>query len=109
MNSKIFRELLLSRYLSPGEAHLEGIFEWMVNNKGELVHQRFIKRYELREKGIRGEYMNQMEEIKRLETEEKNVIAMGRKGIIPEHRVKEQVEDLEKTLTLEKFRFIQKI
>lgn len=31
-------------------------------------------------------------------------IAMGRKGIIPEHRVKEQVDELEKTLTLEKFR-----
>ncbi len=73
----------------------------------ERFHQRFIKRYELREKEIRGEYMNQMEEIKRLETEEKNVIAMGRKGIIPEHRVREQVEDLEKTLTLEKFRLTE--
>lgn len=32
---------------------------------------------------------------------------MGRKGIIPEHRVKEQVEDLEKTLTPEKFRLTE--
>lgn len=73
----------------------------------ERFHQRFIKRYELREKEIRGEYWNQVELLKKLEAEEKNVIAMGRKGIIPEHRVKEQVEELEKTLTLEKFRLTE--
>lgn len=68
----------------------------------ERFNKRFILRYQAREQEIKGDYLAQMKEIETLDLEEKNTIAMGGRGIIPEYRVKEQVDELERKIALKK-------
>lgn len=62
----------------------------------------FIKKYEEKEKDIKGDYFRQMDEIKQLEKEEGWVVEKGKKGVLPDHIVKTQVDEIESKLTFAK-------
>lgn len=68
----------------------------------ENFKPRFLKRYEDRKTEIKGDYISQLEIIKKLEAEEAWLIEKGKKGIIPDHLLKDQVDDLENKITLAK-------
>ncbi len=64
--------------------------------------ERFIKRYKLREAEIKGDYVGQLNNTSEIQKELDWVVQSGRKGILPEHIVKEKVDELDKKLTLAK-------
>ncbi len=64
--------------------------------------ERFIKKYENRKLEIKGDYIKQLSQIQNMEAEENRILDMAKKGIIPEHLVKRQIEDIENNLTLAK-------
>jgi site-specific DNA recombinase len=63
---------------------------------------RFVKRYSEREQEIKGDYMRQTEEIVELQKQLEWVVTNGRKGILPENVVKEQVRELDGRITIAK-------
>lgn len=67
-----------------------------------VFNRVFIKKYEEKEQDVKGDYRRQLEEVKALEQEEEWVIEKGKKGILPDHLVKKDVEDIERKLTFAK-------
>ena len=68
----------------------------------------FIKRYEERQQEIKGDYSRQMENIQKLEREEAWIIEKAKKGVLPDHLVKEQISELEKKITVAKMELTEK-
>src|SRR5687767_13753685 len=62
----------------------------------------FIKRYEERKTEFKGDYLRKIEEIKQLEQEQEWLMDKGKKGIIPDHLLRKQLEDSEQKITLSK-------
>lgn len=67
----------------------------------------FIKRYEQREKEIKGDYLDQLEEIKKLQKDEDYYVQSGKDGILPPHVVKKNVDEVEDKITLAKLRLTE--
>ena len=61
----------------------------------ERFNEVFIQRYHEREQEIRGGYLRQIDEIKEMEVEEQWLIRKGKDGILPDHVLKQQFDDLE--------------
>lgn len=62
----------------------------------------FIKRYEQREREVRGTYLRVVDDIQKLEEERRWVMEKGKKGILSDDLVKEELDNLEKKLVLTK-------
>ena len=62
----------------------------------------FIKRYEQREQEIRGDYLRQVDGIKKMEKEKKWIIKNGKQGILTGDTLKEELQDIERRITLSK-------
>ncbi len=62
----------------------------------------FVKRYEQREREVRGTYLRIMDEVQEFEKERRWVIEKGKKGILSDDLVKEELDNLERKLTLTK-------
>ena len=62
----------------------------------------FVGRYKERESEIKGEYLRTLKDIQDLEKQEEWVVEMARKGTIPEHLVRKQLDDLEQQLVFAK-------
>lgn len=67
-----------------------------------VFHKVFIKKYEEKEKNIKSDYFRQLEEIKQLEQEEEWIVEKSKKGVLPDHIVKKQVDEIESKLTFAK-------
>lgn len=67
----------------------------------------FVQRYKDRELEIRGDYTRQMGEVDKLVNEERWLIEKGKKGIIPDTLLKEQVDELENKITIAKLRLTE--
>ena len=68
---------------------------------------RFIKRYKERETEIKGDYVRQLNDTSELQKELDWVVDSGRKGILPEHIVKDKVNDLDQKITLAKLQLTE--
>lgn len=67
----------------------------------------FIKRYEQREKEIKGDYLDQLAAIQGLQKDEDYFITSGRNKILPPHVVKKNVDEIEDKITLAKMRLTE--
>lgn len=67
-----------------------------------VFESKLLKRYKERESELKSDYLNTLKEVQELEKQEEWVIESGRKGIIPEHLVKKQIDDLEQQLVFAK-------
>ena len=67
----------------------------------------FIKRYEQREKEIKGDYLDQVAEIQKLQKDEDYYVQSGRNGILPPHVVKKNVDETEEKITLAKMKLTE--
>ncbi len=67
-----------------------------------IFNRVFIRKYEDKEQDIKGDYLKKLDEVKSLEQEERWIIEKGKKGILPDHIVKQDVDDLEKKITFAK-------
>lgn len=67
----------------------------------------FIKRYEQREKEIKGDYLDQVAEIHKLQKDEDYYVQSGKNGILPAHIVKKNVDETEEKITLAKMKLTE--
>ncbi len=84
-----------------------GFYEYLSSIKpSELLttafNKVFVKRYEQREREVRGTYLRVADEIQELEKERRWVMEKGKKGILSDDLVKEELDNLEKKLVLTK-------
>ena len=86
-------ELAFSAYLS----HIKPTDDFI-----ERFNEVFIKRYKERENEIRGEFTNQTNVIQKLEEERKWIIENGKKGILKDDVLREEINNVEQRLTLAK-------
>lgn len=69
---------------------------------------RFIKRYEARKEEIAGDYLNHMNEIAILEQEQRQLLEVAKKGLMPEEIIKKDSEELQQKITLAKLELTEK-
>lgn len=67
-----------------------------------IFNKIFTKRYEQREKEIKGDYLVKLNGIKLLTDQQNYFVQAGRDKILPPHLVKQNVEDLDQKITIEK-------
>ncbi len=67
-----------------------------------IFNKVFIRKYEIREKEIKGDYLHKLNEIKLLTDQEDYFVQSGRDKILPPNIVKKNVEDLEQKITIAK-------
>lgn len=68
----------------------------------DLFNETIIKRWEAEEQKLKSDYWEKTNHINELEQEQEWYIKKGRQGIIPDHLVKKNVDDLENKITLAK-------
>ena len=67
-----------------------------------LFEKVFIKRYQERMQEIKGDYLRQLDEVKKLENDMQWLIEKGKKGVISDNLLEKQLKDAEQALTLAK-------
>lgn len=72
------------------------------DNSVKRFNLGFVKRYRERETEIRGDYLRQLDEIKKLTEDEDWVVTRGKKGILPDSVVKKEVDEIENKISLAK-------
>lgn len=72
-----------------------------------VFHEVFIRRYEQREKEIKGDYLDQLAVIQKLQKDEDYFVQSGKDQILPPHVVKKNVDEIEEKITIEKIRLTE--
>lgn len=82
-----------------------GIYLRQIKPTQEFVkrfQERFLDRYQARERDLKGEYLRKLEDVQQLEKELKFVIDQGKKGILKGDTFKNAIEEAESKLSLAK-------
>lgn len=82
-----------------------GIYLRKIKPTQEFVkrfQERFLDRYQTRERDLKGEYLRKLEDVQKLEKELKFVIDQGKQGVLKGETFKNAIEEAESKLSLAK-------